>query len=306
MKKFIITTTINEPTEAIQAFDAMLDWTLVVVADTTTPKDYKLERGIVLTVKDQENLDKELSDLIGWRCIQRRNFGFLYAWKEGAGIIATVDDDNIPLPGWGQNLLIGDGPQNVNYYKTNQPIFDPLYVTNYPHLWHRGFPLPLLHERETELRSTILRDFEIQADFWNGDPDVDAICRMVYGPKDCVFMDDPFPFCSNAISPFNSQNTFLLREVLPYYFMFPNVGRFDDIFAAYHMMHQGFDVVYGKPSVTQKRNAHDVMLDFKNEMTGHVFTLPLIESKMSVPDFIGQNMSMQGAEAYEQYKTHFE
>ena len=38
------------------------------------------------------------------------------------------------------------------------------------------------------------------------------------------------PFGSPSISPFNSQNTFLAREVLPYYAVLPHAGRMDDIF----------------------------------------------------------------------------
>ena len=40
--------------------------------------------------------NKKLSQLIGFNCIERRNFGFLLAKKLGAEIIATIDDDNIP------------------------------------------------------------------------------------------------------------------------------------------------------------------------------------------------------------------
>ena len=45
MKKVIVSTTINPPTEAICRFDFMLDWDLVVIGDLKTPKDYALKRG---------------------------------------------------------------------------------------------------------------------------------------------------------------------------------------------------------------------------------------------------------------------
>ena len=44
MKKVIVTTTINKPTIAIKKFDEMKDWTLIVVGDLKTPKNYKLKR----------------------------------------------------------------------------------------------------------------------------------------------------------------------------------------------------------------------------------------------------------------------
>ena len=37
----------------------------------------------------------KLSKLIGWNCIQRRNFAILEAYERGAEIIALIDDDNI-------------------------------------------------------------------------------------------------------------------------------------------------------------------------------------------------------------------
>ena len=106
MKKVIVTTTINSPTKAIHKFESMPDWELVVIGDLKTPKDYKLKRGIYVTPEEQEKYDKELSDAIGWNCIQRRNFGLLWAHDLKADLVAVVDDDNIPLDGWGENLLL--------------------------------------------------------------------------------------------------------------------------------------------------------------------------------------------------------
>ena len=77
---------------------------LVVIGDQKTPeKEYKKLKDIIfLSPKDQERMSKKISDLIGWNCIQRRNFGFMYASKIKADIIASVDDDNIPLKNWGK------------------------------------------------------------------------------------------------------------------------------------------------------------------------------------------------------------
>ncbi len=63
--KYIITTTINNPTEAIHKFDNMPEWKLIVVGDKKTPSNYNLKNGIYLSPEDQENYDKDLSDAIG-------------------------------------------------------------------------------------------------------------------------------------------------------------------------------------------------------------------------------------------------
>ena len=38
MNKFIVTTTINPVTEALEKFDSMSDWNLVVIGDRKTPE----------------------------------------------------------------------------------------------------------------------------------------------------------------------------------------------------------------------------------------------------------------------------
>ena len=175
--KYIITTTIHK-------FDQMQDWKLIVIGDKKTPSDYNLVNGIYLNPEDQENYDKDLSDAIGWNCIQRRNFGLLKAFELGAEVIATIDDDNIPLDNWGKNLLVSKNIE-LNYYKTDEIAFDPISITNHPNLWHRGFPLQLLSKRKSKKIKKIICP-DIQADFWNGDPDIDAICRMEHRPE-CKF-----------------------------------------------------------------------------------------------------------------------
>ena len=205
MKKFIVCTSINPPTQAIKKFDNIKDWTLIVVGDLKTPTNYKLKNGIFLNKREQNLIDKKLSDLIGWNCIERRNFGILLAKKHNADIIALVDDDNIPYKDWGKNLLVGK-KKFINTYEVKTPVFDPISVTKYKNLWHRGFPLNLLDQRNAKLVGKKKIMIDVQADFWDGDPDIDAITRVIFKPK-CKFEKKIFPFHSKKISPFNSQNT---------------------------------------------------------------------------------------------------
>jgi hypothetical protein len=63
----------------------------------------------------------------------------LEAYNLGAEIIATVDDDNIPYDFWGKEVYVNKEIY-VDLYVTSNPVFDPLSVTEYNYLWHRGFP----------------------------------------------------------------------------------------------------------------------------------------------------------------------
>ena len=105
MKKFIVTTTINNITPALERFDAMSDWHLIVIGDKKTP-DMKLRNGTFIPWQDQSKLGFECEKYIPWNVIQRRNLGYLLAVREGADLIATIDDDNIPYDSWGKNIRI--------------------------------------------------------------------------------------------------------------------------------------------------------------------------------------------------------
>ena len=301
MKKIIVCTTINPPTEAIEKYDALPDWLLIVVGDHKTPDNYRLKNGIYLSPDDQVKISSKLSDLIGWNCIQRRNFGLLYAYNLGAEVICTVDDDNIPLANWGKELLINSS-LTIKQYNTNQVAFDPIGSTNHKNLWHRGFPLELIPSRNYEDSSTIEIVPDIQADFWNGDPDIDAICRLEHKPE-CEFNDEDFPFTSSKLSPFNSQNTFINRKVAADYFLFPHIGRMDDIWAAYYVLSKGNKVVYNKATVYQERNIHNLIDDMKKEYIGYENNLSLINDLYKDPEKILKYLPERSIDAWNTYRS---
>jgi len=291
-KKFIITTTINKPTLAIRKYLLFKDWYLIIVGDLKTPhEEYKkLEKKFgnlkYLDPEYQEKKYKKISDLIGWNCIQRRNIGFLEAYNLGAEIIATVDDDNIPYDFWGKEIYVNKDIY-VNLYTTSNPVFDPLSVTEYNYLWHRGFPIELLDKKNNvKYKGKFKIKVLIQADLWDGDPDIDAIARIAYKPQ-VKFKNIKKPFTSNKISPFNSQNTFLSRRVIPYYACLPGVGRMDDIWGSY-ILQKYFpnSVIYNKPSVYQKRNVHNLAKDLEKELLGYKYTFDLIKNLNQFEKFL--------------------
>tara|TARA_R100000388_G_C7235994_1_gene157858 strand:- start:619 stop:1524 length:906 start_codon:yes stop_codon:yes gene_type:complete len=298
MKKFIVTTTINSPTLATKKFSEMEGWQLIVVGDTKTPhEEYKKLNCIYLTPEYQEREYKALSDSIGWRSIQRRNLGFIEAYKRGADIVATVDDDNIPYEDWGKEIFVGQEIE-IDLWESANGYFDPLSVTNRPDLWHRGYPLSLVPTKNNvDYRGKAKRKVLVQADLWDGDPDIDAICRLSNMP--CVKYDIKSPFGSYQNSPFNSQNTFIAREVIPYYMVLPHAGRMDDIWGSY-IIQEKFpnSVIYNKATVFQDRNEQDLVTNLENEIIGYRNTLDFINGK--------QDMPQKSRKAYEEYKKCFE
>lgn len=287
MLKYIVTTTINPPSAATLRFIEKKDWNMILVGDTKTPHEayLQLEKDNsnfkYLTPDDQFNKYPDLSNIIGWKTIQRRNIGFAEAYNKGADIIATVDDDNIPYQDWGTNLLVGNTVE-TEIYSTEQSVFDPLAPTNNNRLWHRGFPIQLVEKKnDVKLMGRNWVNVDVQADLWDGDPDIDALERIAWRP--CVKFNVTTPYMGDKIAPFNSQNTILTRRCFPHYCVLPFVGRMDDIFAAYLLQAKlpSVSVVFNKASVYQARNQQDLIVNLTKEYIGYEKALKLIERLQS-------------------------
>jgi hypothetical protein len=300
MKKIVVTTTINKPTEALKKYASLKDWHLIVVPDLKTPLDeYKDLNCALLTVEEQKDKYSLISEYIGWNKTERRNLGYIKAYEMGADIIATVDDDNIPYSDWGMNVNL-DVEQEIPTYENINGVFEPLSVTNKSFLWHRGYPLQLVnHRHENKYLGVIKRKFLVQADLWNGEPDIDAIYRLTnnYSNEDFKTHD---LYSSINISPFNSQNTFIHRKAIKHYMMPINIGRIQDIWAAYYLQKKlGNVVLYGKASVFQRRNQHIILNDYLEEYKTYHLSLDFINDKLD------KNYVYEIEKGYDIYQSYF-
>lgn len=295
----IVTTTINSPTEATHRFAKIANdkgFKFVIAGDLKTPhgeyqalaNKYGKDTIHYLTPEIQDRLFPTLSETIGWRTIQRRNVGYAYAYLHtDADVIATVDDDNIPYSNWGENVLVGEDVEYDCYVNTNCYYFDPLSITKDNYVWHRGYPIEYLQKRHAnEYLGRAVKRCLVQAMLWDGDPDIDAMARLTHKP--CVrYNDITRPYGSTQLAPFNSQNTFLHRSVMPFYAVLPYVGRMDDIWGAYIMQsHFPNSVIYDVATVYQDRNAQDLITNLENEIIGYRNTLKLLESGSNYYDVL--------------------
>lgn len=312
MKKIIATTTINPPTLALLKYIQKEDWQMIIAGDNKTPhEDYRelevYHKNVTyLSPEEQTNKYPKLSELIGWNCIERRNIAILEAYALGADVIALIDDDNVPYEDWGDDLCI-DTEITSNEFEIDDIVFDPIGANpEYREIWHRGFPLEIIPQRNyTKKKSTKITP-KVQAIFWNGDPDVDAICRMIYNPK-CSFNSQNFPISSNKMAPFNSQNTILSRDVISDYFLFPETERMQDIWAAYYLQAKGHKVVFTKPGVNSDRSLgtsgrYSIINDMKKEYLGMENNLQLIQDVTENPDNIKNYISERSWKAFQEWK----
>jgi hypothetical protein len=310
MIKSIVTTTINKPTEATLKFCQISEndcWNFIIIGDKKTPHSEYLElqskykNVIYLTPEQQDEKYTELSEVIGWNTIQRRNIGFVEAYKLGSEIVATVDDDNIPYDDWGKNILVNKEVE-LDIYEPELNVFDPLSITKDNYVWHRGYPIEYLQKRHNvQYKGKTKRKILVQADLWDGDPDIDAMARLTLKPI-VKYSDIQEPYCSNVISPFNSQNTFLSRDVIPVYCVFPFIGRMDDIWASYILQyHFPNSVAYSKATVYQDRNVQDLIKNLENEIIGYRNTLKLINDLSNFESYLPERTK----DFYKIYKKQF-
>ena len=76
----------------------------------------------------------------------------------------------------------------------------------------------------------------------------------------------------------------------------------DDIWAAYYVTSKKYVVVYGKPTVYQKRNVHNYLTDFKNETVGYNNNLKLIEDLYKNPENIYNYLPINSAKAFDEWR----
>ena len=120
--------------------------------------------------------------------------------------------------------------------------------------------------------------------------------------KPIVKYDIEKPYCSNRISPFNSQNTFLAREVIPYYAVLPHVGRMDDIWGSYILQHYFPEsVVYNKASVYQDRNVQDLITNLEKEIIGYRNTYNLVKNLQNYMEYLPEETK----KFFEVYRSSF-
>lgn len=302
MKKTIVITSIFNPTEAVLAFSKMEDYQLIVVGDKKTPADWHCSNVDYISVAQQENLEFELSKVLPHNHYCRKMLGYLKAIKNGADYIVDTDDDNIPKDNWN----FPEFEQKYNCISADKGFVNIYQLFTKQKIWARGLPLSLIN-----------RDFQLEKDLsvnnckvgiWQGladeDPDVDAIYRLT---KDipCYFQErEPVVLSKGTISPFNTQNTIIRKELFPLMYLPTYVTfRFTDILrglvAQPIMWLYDYQLGFINATVIQKRNPHDYMKDFISEIPMYRHCESVIEL---VSNFISKSDSIE-TNLYNAYKS---
>ena len=310
MKKpcHIVFTTIHHPSILTDLFDNIqrhghLDEVKVwMVGDKKTPPSAAIiaaqvsAKGletVYFSVEEQDRWGKQfpLYPLIPYNTDGRRVFGFLRALEDGCEVMVSIDDDNFPTPDdfvgqhrktgqeWRQPVLKEDRFfHNICEYLT----FEPSRL-----VFPRGFPFQLRgHVNQPKaVAPPPGAAIGVTEGLWLMEPDVDAT-TWLNGKISGVKYTGPelFALDQSTWSPVNSQNTSVVRELIPAYVFvtmaWPVPGgkldRYGDIWGGYFllalMQRTRYHVAFGRPLVEHRRNPHHYVDDLRFEFWGMVLT----------------------------------
>lgn len=285
--KFLIVTSIAEPTRAILAYAAMPGWRVVLVGDRKGPARVADPRITFLGIEQQKWLGLTYAPHCPENHYARKNLGYLYAMAQGARVIAETDDDNMPLLGWGEGLDFSPravrkvtGGRYFNAYRafTNEPV------------WPRGFPLREITRTGGATVGTGLEPAEVAVwqELADEDPDVDAIYRLTRGGRIAFGRGERLVLGRGVYCPFNSQNTFWRREAFAALFLPGCVTmRYCDILRSYVAQRifrdRALCLGFGPATVRQERNVHDLMHDFGEEFVMYREVEAVVDLLESLP-----------------------
>jgi len=299
---FGVITTVQEPSKSVALLASLISKNgsrLVVIGDKKGPLTYDLEGVEFFSLDAQLDLDFELARRVPTGHYSRKNVGYLHAIRHGATCIYETDDDNAPLQSWSprQETVAACSIEETGWVNVFRLFADS-------RIWPRGFPLD---EVNSSLRCTpnvsvaaIEVRAPIQQGLSNNSPDVDAIWRLV--------LDEPIQFelgpsvylPRSAWCPFNSQSTWWFPTAyplmyLPSYCSFRMTDIWRSFIAQRCIWELDLGVVFHGPEVFQKRNAHDLLRDFADEIPGYTRTKELVSilDRLTLgegEDDVGDNM----------------
>ncbi len=291
----LVITSIAAPNAALKSFAkeaAERNISFIVIGDTKSPDDFKLDGCRFYSIADQEELEFSLAKLLPKKHYARKNLGYLLCKKND--IILESDDDNFPREDfWSERKkeMVAESFDDkgwINAYR--------LFSSS--NIWPRGFPIERLQD-DQEMNGIDKKIISpIQQGLADENPDVDAIYRMTQKLPIDFDKREPIALGKNTWCPFNSQNTTWFNEAFPLLYL-PSycTFRMTDIWRSFIAQRIAWtcdwSVLFHSSTVWQERNEHNLLTDFKDEIPGYLNNaaicqklqaLDLKSGKMNLPE----------------------
>ena len=248
MKTIVVLTTIQSPTNCVQRWSNLKPDEIIVVGDRKTPDNWNCPNTRFFGIDEQEKFPFQLAGLLPENHYCRKMLGYLLAIRDGADAIFDTDDDNEPYTdSWAAKTPpMPDPDEKVLVFSTPRGFVNPysFYLPKEIKAWPRGLPLELISSSDVDLAAaspesaTNLEDLEFKIALWqglvDGDPDLDAIHRLVYQSEFDFIKKEPIVLHGGMYSPFNSQNTLWVDSAVFRFFTPTTVSfRYTDILRSY-------------------------------------------------------------------------
>lgn len=226
--------------------------------------------------------------LCPWDSYSRKNIAFVRAAAAGAEYIFETDDDNeltVPAGSVSAAADLFGTPVDARAGTATVNLFAEIYRQVEGNVWARGFPLRHIGARRGADDATHRCRPGVIQFLVDGNPDVDAIFRLVRGADlDMEVNRAALPLAYfSAYHPFNSQATLWPRETFALMYLPSSCPfRMTDIWRGYIAQRILWQldrcVVFEPPIVRQIRNVHAIHDDFFDEHPGYVQSERVIDT----------------------------
>jgi hypothetical protein len=243
----------------------------IVIGDKKSPSKFLLKGANYFSLQKQKTLNFKLSKILPINHYSRKNLGYLMAMQNNPPRIIETDDDNIPLKNFfskkkitKQDTYVSENAGWVNVYK---------FFTK-QHIWPRGFALEKINTPLTKKLKISKITYPIQQGLADENPDVDAIYRLTGSLPIKFNSTKNIALGKGSVCPFNSQNTEWHKQAYPLMYL-PSYCSFrmTDIWRSFIAQRVAWTcdwgILFHNSTVIQKRNVHNLMHDFEDEISGY-------------------------------------
>jgi len=276
----------------VEKEDLLNSVTVYFIVDNKTPSNVfeeanklaskGLEIWIPTMIEQMEYCSKlSISDFILENSDHRRNIGFLKCIEDDIEVLISMDDDNFPIT---ENFFENHRKSLMTSTSFNETIsstgfFNNCRLLNDESFIHpRGFPFNRKRNNSYSTRQSNINKIGVNAGMWSISPDVDGFSWLVSHEEILVKSVDDAYLCPNTYCPINTQNTGLIKDLIPAYYyirMGYDIGgglkfdRLGDIYSGYFLQKvaktMNYGIKFGMPIVSHERNAHNYINDANAE-----------------------------------------
>jgi hypothetical protein len=257
-------------------------WQFILIGDEASPPAFSMEGCRFYGLEEQRQLEFEFAGKCPTRHYARKNIGYLLAISAGASVIVETDDDNLPYSEFWQERrrrrsagMIPADHGWVNVYR---------YFSE-ANIWPRGLPLDRINAPLPPFEALAAQEVDcpIQQGLADENPDVDAIYRLLLPLPQSFRNDRRVALTKGSWCPFNSQNTTWWPDAFPLLYLPAYCSfRMTDIWRSFVAQRiawaNDWAILFHEPTVSQERNEHDLMRDFRDEVPGYLHNRSICEA----------------------------